>query len=318
MRNSAFRYNFDVGTTVATILTNVTGQATTRTYTSPPNTACGNYTVQHRFDSGSALGAFGTLVRGRNTFILSLRTSQAGTEATALNGYVLLNYESDVSTEGIGSHNHTIFKVLRQFTSLTADTALIPSSATTTFTVPTNYYINALGYWMTLWDANNPSSIQLIAGRSSSDLVTNGQETIYDTAIATDAEIGGRIHWFDGDDKFYRYTNDTLISNRKLDPANQRGYIKYSPGNSAFGLCTVLTLHEMTFEVAGTISGNNASLPTDLKLVNATTNELIAEQTLSAGTTAFTFTVFDNIDDYFVQAYQSASLVGSSAIGQAQ
>jgi hypothetical protein len=318
LRNSAFRFNFDVGTTVATIVVSVTGQATARTYTSPPNTACGNYTLQHRFDSGSALGAYGTLARGDNTFTLSLRTTQNGTEATALNGYVLLNYESSVSADGIGAHNHTIFKLLRQFTSLAADTALIPASSSTTFTVPTTYYVNSLGYWMNLWDANNPSSIQLIAGRSSPDLVTNGQEGIYDTAVATDAEIGCRMHWFDSDDKFFRYSGDTLRSDRRLNPAAQRGYVKYSPSNSAFGLCSLITISEITFSVAGSISGHDTGLPTTLRLVNTVTGEIDAEQTLSAGTTAFTFNAFNDTDPYFVQAFQTGSLVGSSAIGKAE
>lgn len=79
----------------------------------------------------------------------------------------------------------------------------------------------------------------------------------------------------------------------------------------------MVTYQSMTWNVTGSISGNNAALPTDVELVMADTGEVRQRTTLTAGTTSFDFTVHDNTEDYYVNAYQDGTHVGRSDIDQA-
>ena len=73
----------------------------------------------------------------------------------------------------------------------------------------------------------------------------------------------------------------------------------------------------MTWTVAGNITGANPALPTHLDLFRATDDAMMQQQELSAGTTAFSFTVYDNTEDYYIVARQDNTLVGRSGNAKA-
>lgn len=101
-----------------------------------------------------------------------------------------------------------------------------------------------------------------------------------------------------------------------MDVETARDYRFFAAASVRGGAIFIATYHSHTFTAAGNISGHNASLPTDLQLVRNSTGEVLQEATLSAGTTAFSFTIYDDTEDYYVSAYQDATHTGRSALAQ--
>lgn len=313
LRNSAVRLNYQSNLSLTSVSLSIGSQAF-RSYTNATQQACGMYCLQQRLDSGSEQGAGFTIARGLNTLRISAYSTVLGAHTPC--GYAIINYESDIASEGIGSHNATVLEIL------TSNSFVIPGTGSTiitnqSFAMPAEYWMNSFGYCLNTWQSTGSNAIifkvECLAGEGKG----GGMYTVYSNSAITRPENGNSYLYMNADDLFYRFPDDTVAGVR-INPSSTRRYRFYRTGIASMGFYAMATYHSITYSVAGTLSGNNASLPTSLKLVHVPSSEVRQIATVAAGNTTFSFTVYDDTDEYFVQAYQSASLIGSSAPGTAQ
>lgn len=307
-RQSALRlhWNANAGQTVTVLV----GNQTARVYTNLGNTVCGGFVLQHRIDSGAATGAALTLARGRNPVTVDVFGNNSTILMTNVSGFILLNYESDMETASPGGNTHTIYEVfdpwdaaLRGFTSYTARSIAIPE---------TNYRLASFGFMGYLWANTAGMSISFDAEYGATEGPGAGWEKIYSDAYVSDAEIGCSMVYFRARDAFRRSPQDTLSG--RMDIETNRQWRLFTTTTCARGLISIHSVHSITSTISGNISGHDPALPTTLRLVEDYSKEVIQETTLPAGTTAYSFTVYNNVIQYYVDAYQDSTHVGRSAL----
>jgi hypothetical protein len=309
LRQSAFRINWNSAGGLGTPRFRAGAQAY-RAYTDIANVTCGMFCLQQRIDSGSAQGAGFTAARGFNEITIDGYGSSATVEATNLNGYITLNYESDVGAGGVGQNSHTVQKLVNQWDALLVDRVTI---ANWSFPIPeANYWLVSAGFCMTYWSAAS-NALSLDAEVNAGEGKGDGYTDIYVDVVQQDAELGCSFVWMRGRDVFRRFPNDADTS--RLDIEGTRDLRAFFANAVRFGLVSAVTYHSFTGTVSGTITGNDAGLTTTLRLVRTDLNEVMQTQTLAAGTTSYTFTTNDNTQTYYVDAYQDATHVGRSAQG---
>lgn len=312
LRQSGVRINYNAAATPGTINLAVGPQAA-RAYTVAINVVCGMYSLQQRVDAGGAQGAGLSLARGRNQLVIDAFTSLAVEDVTNISGYVLLNYESGLSPAGIGAHNHTVMKVLMPWDATLIDRNIVSSFG---FAIPeTNYWLTAVGFcfvqWMQAASAAVTFDVQALPGEGKGA----GYYDIYADAYQADAEVGCTMTWMRGRDAFKRSPQE--VDPERLDVEVAREYRLFTSTAARSGLIAVLTYHSNTWTAAGNLQDNDPTKTTTVKLVHRDTDETWQQQVLPAGTTAFSFTVYDNTDDYYVDAYQDGTHAGRSDFAKA-
>lgn len=312
LRQSAFRMNWNVPASVTSFRVRMGAQAY-RNYTPVAGVVAGMFSLQQRIDSGGAQGAWATLARGYNDFVLDAYTTNASQEASNVNGYIILNYESDLPAGGPGQAAHTVFKLAKAYDGLLQDQNIFSSN----FQIPeTNYITVAVGFCMTMWSAAASQAITMDVKCLSGEGKEAGYYDIYTDIYLADAELGCNQIWAAGRDTFKRYPAG--VSADRVDIETTRNFRKYSSTTSTFGAYWAVTYQSLNWVVAGAVSGHNAALPTTVRLIRESDGELRQEQVLTAGTTAFSFTVHDNTEPYYVDAWQDATHIGRSAPGTAE
>lgn len=312
LRQSGFRINYNVAATPTSHRWRAGSQAF-RAYTPAASVACGMYCVQQRIDAGAAGGAGITLARGRNTLTIDGYATSPANQITNISGYVLLNYESDLAAGGIGQHAHTVMKVLLPWDAALTDRVRVNNYS---FAIPeSDYWLVATGFSFIQWVATASNAITFDVECLTTEGKGAGYYDIYADAYQSDAERSCSIIWMRGRDTFKRFPADA--DPNRLDVEVARDYRLFTSTTCGNGIIACLTYHSFTWTAAGTLSGHNAALPTTVRLVDAVTNETRQEQVLSAGTTAYSFTVNDNTEDYYVSAYQDDTHVGRSGLAKA-
>lgn len=307
-RQSAVRihWNANAGQTITVKV----GSQTNRVYAHSNNTVCGGITLQQRVDSGAATGAALTLSRGRNSFIVDVFGSNATIPATNVSGYLLLNYESDVSSSGIGGNTHTMYEVFQAWDALQTSPVVYTNKS---IAIPeADYWLSSFGFLVYLWANTSSMYLGFDCEYAADEGPGAGWERIYGDAYASDAELGCSKVFFRARDAFRRFPNDTIGSRMNIETA--RSFRYYSTVGTAKGIISIHSTHANTYTISGNISGNNAVLPTELRLIDEVSNEIMEIKTLAAGTTAYSFTVYNDVIDYYVDAYQDNTHVGRSAI----
>lgn len=311
LRQSGFRINFNCNGGVTTLNFRA-GSQSARAYSSAGNVICGGYALQHRIDSGAAGGAGLTLARGSNTLSID-GFSTGGIVATNISGYLMLNYESDVGASGIGQNAHTVFKSRFAWDAAGTFNNRITGAS---FAIPeTNYWLMSAGFCLFTWQASLAGAFSIDMELGATEGKGAGYADIYTDGIMGDSEMSCREIWAAGRDVFKRCPQDA--DGNRADIEASRDYRVFSTANHAKGLVQLITYHSHTWSIAGDISGHDVALPTDLELVRVATKEIMQEATLTAGTTAFSFTVYDDTEDYYVSAFQDGTHVGRSGVGQA-
>lgn len=287
------------------------GSQAFRAYTDINLVGAGGLCLTQRMDSGSAQGAGLTLARGANAFNIDLYSTNATNDTSNLNGCVYLNYESDVPADGIGAATKTVYR--RAFNHQVWGSADFIALGSFGFSIlEADYWLMGVASVLYLGQGAAVNALILCCERGDG----LGWEDIYADALQTDAEYGVSMVWARARDVFRRCPGD--VDPSRLDIETSRTWRFFAAGNvTTLGMIMAVTYHSMTFAAAGTVTGNDAALPTQLKLVRADTDEVIKEQTLAAGTTAFSFTVHDDALDYYIDAYQDATHVGRSALAKA-
>jgi hypothetical protein len=310
-RQSAIRINYNT-TSSGNHSWRVNNQSY-RTYTGVANVVCGMFSVQQRIDVDSAAGTGVTLVRGKNTITIDGYGSSTIAQLTNIGGYILLNYESDVATQGIGSNSKTLLRNMLQW-----DAALTDRNRINSWNFPIlaeNYWLMGSGFCFIQWVATGSEAITFDVECLAGEGKGAGYIDLYADAYQADSERSCSLTWMRGRDAFKRFPQDADLS--RLDLEIARAYRLFTTSLSSNGIFVAVTYHSITFTVAGNLLNGDAGLATNLKLINAVTSEVMQVQTIPAGTTAFSFTVYDNTEDYYIDAFQNSSYLGRSTIGKA-
>jgi hypothetical protein len=269
--------------------------------------ATGMYSFQHGLDSFSGLGAAYTLARGENPITISMwRTVGA---AYNVSGTIRILYSSAVASGGVDTHNKTCWELARSmnFTTVTDDIVTGES-----FQIPeTSYWLNAAGFKYLMWNTSAAnyltSQVRVLAGETPGD----GWRDLYSDYQSTGPELG-YIEWsVRGRDEFKNYPQDQDPSQMNIETA--RDLRSTAVGAIRYGVRWTVSYTAITFTVSGTISGSGGGTITiDLFQISTGNDALFFDQTTRVGNGTYTFSVYDDTLNYYVVAYESATLKGVS------
>ena len=310
LRQSAFRLHANSNSAVNVGV--AVGAQANRSYTFGVGLMCGGGALQQRIDDGSAQGAGLTLARGRNSLTIDVFGNSASVLLTNASGFVILNYESDKETLP-GANTHTMYKLFdawdalgRGFKSYSARSIAIPEA---------NYLLASLGFMTYMWANIANMSVIFDAEYQAAEGPGAGWEKIYSDTYISDAELGCSKVFFRARDAFRRFPQDTISG--RMDVETNRQWRMWTTANTQRGTISIHSTHAITSTVAGSISGHDAGLATEVKLIDEATNEVMQIANLAAGVTAFSFTVYNDVIEYFVDVYQDDTHVGRSALAPA-
>jgi hypothetical protein len=310
LRQSAFRINFNVPASVSGLNLRA-GAQSYRTYTHIGGVVCGMYSVQQRIDSGSAQGAGFTLARGFNEINIDMYTTDTTDDVSNINGYILLNYTSDVPSGGIGAANHTVMLKLLDWNAALSDINRINNYAVA---IPeSNYWLTGAGFVFIQWVATGSMAVTFDTECKAGEGKEAGYVDIYSDAYVSDAERACSIIWMRGRDAFKRYPQDPDTD--RLDIETARDYRLYTTTTTGNGMYAILTYHSITYTVSGNVNDSNGGT-VDLFLHRANTHELIGE-TSRTGNGSYSFTWYDNTEEVYVTAYEDDNYKDRSGSGLA-
>lgn len=284
------------------------GQAE-RSYTMTSLVNSGGNVIVHRCDHGTSPWA---LARGFNNLDFKIYTTAADV-ATFCGGIVYLNYTSSVATDGVNVHNKSTFWSLSDFpTSGAASTSReITTTNQHTPNIPeTNYFLNGVVYQVfnRHSTALNPQS--LFAEALSGEWNADGWLQVGSAWFANDGELNTTVFWMPALDLF----NLTNQFSGKMNIETARKYRLQTQTAALQWLSGVwVTYHGITFACAGTVGGSSGGT-VDVAALD-TTDYLKWGTSSRTGDGSYSITVYDNTRSYFVEARESASLLGRSDNG---
>ena len=316
----AYYMMFDKNATISGLNARI-GTGTFVTYTDVATTMAGNSGFMIRNDSAY------TLDNGRNTISVDVYNTDTVDLGYGCSGFWLVNYTSDVPTEGIWAANHTVkinYKIMG-----TTGAATQSITASKAFEIPTpSYFINSIGmnYIFSTSGTLANAGVHIGAERLVSE---GGQkwELLYTDLGGTDAEVGIFQNWSTARSIFQRWKDGTVnnimdADGSRLDLTVARRY-RMATGNGQLSfdhLDLYLTYHAITYSIAGNITGVNTSGgDVTIKLHRSSTDDIVFEITIPPATSTlpYEFLWFDNTEPMYVTAFQDNSLVGRSASGLA-
>lgn len=284
------------------------GAQAARTYTvfTTNNLTCGDYTVQHRIDSGSASGAALTLARGENSIVLDFYRNTNPLNVGA--AYLLLNYTSDVHADGDAVHNHTTWwNILPSQTFSTTDDL---SSAVAPNIPETDWYATGIGL--------EAVTINLSPGNYAAQAVSASGERGGPGLVDLIANVGYNDFEI-GVSRFFEPVGDAFQKSSLYRPDDVMALETtrvYKSGSQFMVSCLamVLTYHAIfDWTVAGTVSGYagaGSGLTVDVHRVD--TNAKVGEVTTTTGG-AFTTAWPDDTVDLYCVVREDDTHVGRSA-----
>ena len=287
------------------------GAQTPQAYTATgANLQCGGYSVVHRIDASGQAGSAGiTLARGPNSYIGYVRsgTANAGWNCA---GFLILNYTSGKSTQGVGAHNHTCWQQVMNSNGSTSFTA---SGSSVAPAIPeTSYWLTGCVAQMFITTDNSTNGGQAWnCERQSGEGEGDGWEAIYFGQYRTDNENCNLEIYGAARRAWRRYPGDPETDRMDIETARVHRIDTNPPANVGGGLW--YTYHAMTWTVSGTIS-NSSGGTVDLMLFDATDDTLLLQDSRT-GNGAYSFTWYQDTREVYVAAYESGTLTGCSARG---
>ena len=306
LRQSAYRINFRPGAgAIVSVLTRAGGQAF-RTYTGNASVVCGVECLQQRVDSGSAQGAGMTLTRGKNTVFVDLYRTDTTDRGWFPSGMLYLNYTSGVSSQGIGAHKRTRVFLLVAWDALMTGGRVVGAVAPV---IPeTNFWVDAVGYWLTIMDAQSTPQLQFNAQVNAGEAHGDGWRKLYGATSIGDPEIGVFPIYVDASPHFPRFTADSDTVRLPIEAT--RTYLLEGGNTFTSGGAIFLTYHAITFTVGGDITGS-AGGTVNIEAHRSDTDEKIGS-TSRVGNGAYTVTWYDNTIACYTQAREDGTHIGRS------
>lgn len=280
-------------------------------YTDRAATLAGSNGAMCRNDS-----AF-TLARGRNELsfdIISTSSTQLGFNVS---GFWLVNYTSGVPTAGPCAANHTVLWNLgAKFDGAAGVSRTVSAIAPA---LPETYrFYSAVGlrYEYVSNSTGSAAGVTVLVERLASTEGGLKWESAYTDIGLTSPETGLRHCFAQIRTLFNRWANDPyLVANGhgdRLDLQTARRWRAVIGNNcSSFDyLDLMLTYHNITFSIAGNITGSSGGT-VNITAHRTATGEIIAE-TSRVGDGAYSVPWYDNTENVYVVAKESGTLLGRS------
>ena len=279
-------------------------------YSSVAVTACGGFGNMVRNDS-----AF-TLARGKNTLTADIYNTDTGDLGFSLSAMFMVNYTSSMHADGPGAENHTVIRNLRVVGTAAASAQTIVSSIA--LDIPeTGHFKNSLGlnYIYTTNSTAQAAGVHIGVERLASGEGGLIWENVYECLGGTDPEVGIRQSWATARSVFRRWADGSVIDAdaSRLSIETARRWRLASAAASFDHLDVYLTYHTIDYVISGTVSGSGGGTVT-LHLCRADTGERVMTTTRT-GNGAYSFNWFDDTEDMYVEAYESATLKGRTKQG---
>lgn len=268
-----------------------------------------------------------TLSRGRNTITFDIYRTDTADLGYNVSGFWIVNYTSDVPTEGIWAASHTVRYCYKPVGTAAATVQTIVTG--TSVAIPeSDYFFTSVGlnYVYTSDGSGQPAGVHIGVERLSGEggLVW---ESIYSDIGGTDAETGIRQCWSTARSVFKRWKDGSLnnisdITDNRIDVETARRVrLALASSCASFDhLDMYVTYHSITYDVSGTISGvDTAGGNVTVNLHRSATGEIVFTRTYTPSSTsiAYSFLWFDNTESMYVTAYQDNTHVGRSGTGVA-
>lgn len=298
-------------TAAAVTVTFAVGGQTERSYGAvlTSGLAVGCSALSQRIDAGGAAGLGITFARGPITVTPRIETTDPN---LVTSGLLILNYTCDKDAGGDGVHGRTTWWLV---TAQTTQAATATASSMAPFVSEASYAVNSIGLLQTVYDAQGLTNLGMGISADCGSGEFGGasvRRAVTYERLLSNGELYQNVCCTDVTSHFDRDT----VHTGKLALETSRVWRMASPFESIQWHCAMaVTTYTKTWTVAGTISGHNASLSTVVDLYAGT--EKLQSQTLGAGTTSYSFTVFDDTLTYMTRARQDATHVGSSDNGTA-
>lgn len=299
------------------------GGQTARTYTAALGSlACGEYSLQHRFDSGGAAGSGLTVNSAGTKTQLVVDLYASATRRIAPAGYVVLTWASDKSPSGTGAHLSTRKKLLlpsSAIASSTGEQAFAVSCADLPETAP---FVVAVGFVSTFICTMTALASSYVEGEiGSGEGFGDGWCTVIATANASGAEVAtqtaiGGCSDSSGLAAWRRYPDD--IAPCRLDLEASRDWKAYGSTGRSISLECWYSYSGHVFDTSidgstsAAITGSNGGTVT-IGLHDAATGELL-RQTTRSGDGAFSLSWGDP-RPVFTEAIEDATSLGRGATG---
>lgn len=251
-----------------------------------------------------------SLARGINTLSCDVYRTDTADLVYSLCGLWIINYTSGKASYS-GMHNHTIIHNL-ECTGTSAATQERIIAATAPNLPDTAYFINNIGieykHMSNTTGAINGFSIQVerLSGEGGIKW-----ESLFNDLNMTDALVGVRNIYADNKTVFKRFTGD--YDSNRFDVETSRRYRSCPIQTMWHQMSLLITYHSITYTVSGTISGSGGNTVT-VRLVSNYNKEVLQE-TSRSGNGSYSFTVFDNTQYVWADAYEDATHVFRSALG---
>lgn len=274
----------------------------------------GQFSFQHGLDNTSRGGTGISISRGSNSIILDIYQAATASIVGSMystNGVIKLLYESGIASSGIDSHNHTLYGFTRNM----SFTASAEDRIVDNFSIPeTTHYLNTaalrLNYWATT-SANSTSNILNQSQVLPFEADGAGYRSLYQDAISGNAELtyGSLYTRIRSEYEVYPNYPDTNV----LSLTQSRVFRTTFTTPTRYGYGFLVVYHTITSAVSGTISGSSgANIYLELYDMVSSVNAVIYATASRVGNGTFSFTTYDDTNNYRVVAYEGVTRKGAS------
>jgi hypothetical protein len=278
----------------------------------------GQFSFQHRIDSGGAGGGSFSLSRGMNTVTSFAYCSTASVSSIPSNfsGMIKLLYSSGVSSLGIDAHSQTIYSFVNEINLSPSDEVITTNIS---FGIPdSDYWIQAAGLNYCAFFRGTIASLMVQASYESGEGQGIGWKELYNDVYRSDNENAFSNWNVRARDSFKRYPEDIEYGRLDLETARDLRTYFFTTSTTQytlFGSRWIISYHTILHAVSGTISGSSGgTVYLDVYQQNSAGGYIYLKSTTRTGNGSYSFNVYDDTTNYYVVAYESASLKGSSKL----
>ena len=318
LKNSGVFVNLFIGVNNMTISVKAGSQSAFTNYASTSGTGqSGTVMITQRADSGAHGGTGFSISRGKNVFSVNTYASTSNAVG-AYSALFIINYTSDVPSDP-DANNHTIRHIFNESETSFNTNALIDvvnSKIAIGFFATNNHFISCFGLMIFL-NGFSTTVYSLDCSVRKAGLDSN-QKNLWFPIVSVTTPAGNERSWS------YLFSNDTdLFERYRYYPSqnlrlvtHQNRYFKwYSNTNTKVGLCWLVTFHQNTYTVTGTLSnysGDGSGVTVNFYRVSD--KELLGSTTSNVGG-SFSWTWYDDTEEIFAEARESSTTLGRSDNG---
>jgi hypothetical protein len=258
-----------------------------------------------------------TLARGRNTITWDIYRTDNADLGFNVGGFWIINYTAGKPTPGYGSANHTVFWNLGAVFDGVAN-RLRDISAVAPTLPETDRFYSAIGtrYWYIVNGTGNAAGVTVQCERLAAEGGIQWESAYTDIGHA-DAETGLKQTYSQVRTLFRRWGGDSYADPSRMDLQTARRW-RTAVANNALSrdyLDLIFTYHSIPKTVSGSITNSDGGTVT-ISLHRESTGEKLLE-TSRTGDGSYSFTWYDDTENVFTEAYESATKLGRSDSGVA-